>query len=145
MELSAAAARLDSNCCMLYSEAPGVLAQGMDDCSCLLISSSEKRIGRTQLLYQEQDLHCTKACASSRMPLIPCFALPFFWFYPDSVQAIMDKYGRSSNCCFHLEFWDCVWMRVSYSYSVSSGIAVVMKVRSSDTVSSPDLFLDLIR
>lgn len=101
MELSAAAARLDSSCCMLCSAAPGVLVHGMDDCSCLLISSSEKRMGSTQLLYQEQDLHCTNACASSRMSLMSCAAFTYVPFGLRS-NTIMDKNGRRAQIVVYI-------------------------------------------
>lgn len=57
MEFSAAAARPDNSCCMPYCAAPGVVAPGMEDSSCLLKSSSVRRMGKTQLLYQGQALH----------------------------------------------------------------------------------------
>ena len=53
---------------------PVIDAPGIEDSICLLRSSSVTRIGSTQFLYQEQVLHWTSACASSKISLM--FNLP---------------------------------------------------------------------
>src|SRR4030043_108782 len=75
MEFSAADARPDNSCCMPYCSVPEVATPGIEDSSCFLKSSSVRRMGKTQLLYQGQALHCTNAWASSNISLIEKSAL----------------------------------------------------------------------
>jgi len=69
-EFSAAAARLDNNCCMPSGGGSVPAKPGNEDSSWRFKSSSVNRIGNTQCLYQGQVLHWTTAWASSRTSLI---------------------------------------------------------------------------
>ncbi len=145
IELSAADAKLESSCCMLYPAAPGVLAPGIEDSNCLLSSSSVKRMGSTQLLYQEQARHCTNAWASSRISLMLAFKFLFLVsFNPlsESVRKAPVKLVFPNGNCRNKNYAS-QFCRASRAHSVSVGTAVVLKVPSADTASFPALSFDL--